>query len=93
MPAKLRIGVIGATHDHLWGNLKNLVASPDAEFVAAYDANQRLLDNMKNKYGCPQTFLSADEMLKKVEMDAAWVFSDNHTSVELVEKIPMPVLL
>lgn len=83
MSKKLRIGVLGMTHDHIWGNLRDLKASALGELVAAADPNQELLDKAQSEFGCKQTFSSYVEMLDEVELDAVYVFGDNATGAEL----------
>ncbi|GIV78940.1 MAG: hypothetical protein KatS3mg050_3334 [Litorilinea sp.] len=83
MADKLRVGVLGLTHDHIWGNLRDLNASPLGELVAAADPNQELLDKVQAEHGAGQVFLSYEEMLDSVELDAVYVFSDNATGAEL----------
>lgn len=83
MPNKLRIGVLGMTHDHIWGNLRDLKASPLGELVAAADPNQELLDKVESEFGCSQVFTSYPEMLDEVELDAVYVFGDNASGAEL----------
>jgi predicted dehydrogenase len=82
---KLRIGVLGMTHDHIWGNLRDLKQSPLGELVAAADPNQELLDKIQQEYGCPNVFEDYAEMLEEVELDAVYIFGDNATGAELAE--------
>jgi len=77
------VGVLGMTHDHLWGNLADLNASPLGELVAAADPNQELRDKAREQFGCPQVFASYEELLAAVELDAVYVYSDHVTSANL----------
>lgn len=83
MTSKLRIGVLGMTHDHVWGNLKDLNASPLGELVAAADPNEELLSKVKNEYNCPTVYDSYEDMLEEESLDAVYVFGDNLTGAEL----------
>ncbi|MEZ4664605.1 MAG: Gfo/Idh/MocA family oxidoreductase [Caldilineaceae bacterium] len=83
MTNKLRIGVLGMTHDHVWGNLRDLAASPLAELVAAADINSELLEKVQADFGCPQVFDYYEEMLDEVALDAVYIFGDNATGSEL----------
>lgn len=85
MSDKLRIGILGLTHDHIWGNLRDLNASTLGDLVAAADPNAELLDKIQNEYNCPQVFDSYETMLDEVALDAVYVFSDNATGVTLTE--------
>jgi predicted dehydrogenase len=83
MQSKLRVGVLGMTHDHLWGNLADLNASPLGDLVAAADPNPKLRDKAKEEFGCPRVFESYDELLATVEVDAVYVYADHVTSANL----------
>jgi len=83
MSNKLRIGVLGMTHDHVWGNLADLKQSPLGELVAAADPNEELRTKVQNEYGCPRVFESYEDMLEEVELDAVYVFADNASGAEL----------
>lgn len=81
---KLRVGVLGLTHDHVWGNLADLQSSDLGELVAVADPNQPLLDRVRSEHGVG-TFDSYEAMLEESELDAVYVYADNAGSVELVE--------
>ena len=83
MTDKLRIGVLGMTHDHVWGNLRDLAASSQAELTAAADINSELLEKVQADFGCPQVFDYYEEMLDEVALDAVYIFGDNATGSEL----------
>jgi predicted dehydrogenase len=83
MADKLRVGVLGLTHDHIWSNIRDLNASPLGHLAAAADPNPELLDKAKSEYGCPQVFESYGDMLGEVELDAVYIFGDNATGADL----------
>jgi predicted dehydrogenase len=83
MNDKLRVGVLGMTHDHLWGNLTHLDASPMGELVAAADPNQELREKAKEQFNCPLVFDSYEELLENVDVDAVYIYSDHVTSADL----------
>lgn len=83
MSEPLRVGILGLTHDHIWGNLEQLNASERGLLVAAADPNQELLDKAQSEYGCPETYSSYDEMVAQAELDAVYVYSDNATGAGL----------
>lgn len=85
MADKLRIGILGLTHDHIWGNLDDLVKSTQGELAAAADPNPELLEKIRSTHNCPQVFESYETMLSEVELDAVYVYSDNATGAELAE--------
>ena len=55
MAKKIRVGVLGMTHDHIWSNLRDLKASSLGELVAAADPNQELLEKAQSKRCCPRS--------------------------------------
>lgn len=83
MADPLRVGVLGMTHDHVWGNVRDLNASALGTLVAAADPNEELRDKIKHEYGCPEVFSSYEEMLDSVALDAVYIFGDNLTGAEL----------
>jgi predicted dehydrogenase len=85
MANKVRIGVLGLTHDHIWGNLKDLKASSLGELVAVADPNAPLRDKVEAEFGDIQGFASYEEMLDKVELDAVYIYGDNATGAVLAE--------
>ncbi len=76
MPNKLRIGVLGLTHDHVWDNLPHVVACDACELIAAADPHQPLLDKVKEKFGLV-AYLDYQEMLDRESLDAVYVYADN----------------
>jgi predicted dehydrogenase len=82
MGERLRIGVIGLIHDHVWDNLAHLAAAAGAELAAVADANEPLRQRVADKYGCP-TYESAEQMVEAESLDAVYVYSDNRTGAEL----------
>ncbi len=83
MPKPIRVGVLGLTHDHIWGNLAELAACELGELVAAADPHPELLDKVRQDAGCSQVFESYADMLEQVELDAVYVYADNATGADL----------
>ena len=77
-----RIGVIGLTHDHVWGNLENLAAAQNGIFAAAADPNQPLLDRTSKEYGCA-VYTDYREMVDRESLDAVYVYCDNAQGAEV----------
>lgn len=86
MSEPIRVGILGLTHDHIWGNLSDLNASARGRLVAAADPNEPLLVRARNEFGCPGTYLDYDEMLAKGGLDAVYIYGDNATGAELAVK-------
>jgi predicted dehydrogenase len=84
MADKIRIGVLGLTHDHVWGNLNELAACGDGELVAAAEPHPALREQIRS-YGVEQVFDDYSTMLDSVKLDAVYIFSDNLRGAELAE--------
>ena len=82
MSAKLRIGLLGLTHDHIWDHLPALTASENAELVAAVDPNEPLLKRVANETGC-RTYESLEQLADAEELDGVFVYSSNSEGAEL----------
>lgn len=80
---KLRVGVLGLTHDHIWNMLPDLARSPLGELAAAADPNAELREKFSAGYGCPQVFASYEALLDEVALDAVLIYADNATSASL----------
>jgi len=96
MAESLKVGVLGLTHDHAWGNLADLQQSSLGRLVAAADSHQPLLDKVCAETQCERTYLRPAEMLAEEELDAVYVFGDNKTGAELATqalRAGVPVLI
>ncbi len=78
----MKIGLIGLTHDHIWGHIEPLKNHSDVEIVAAADPNQPLLDKVSEQTGC-KTYTDYKELLSTESLDAAYVFADNKGGAEM----------
>ena len=47
--AKTRFAVVGLDHDHVWGRMKTLLATPDTELVAIWDTHPELIEKAKTR--------------------------------------------
>lgn len=82
--AKIRVGVLGLTHDHVWGNLNNLVKHADAELVGAAEPDTVLRDRFQSQYGEKVIVSDYAELLNgRHNLQAVFIFADNRTSAEL----------
>ena len=82
MADKLRIGVLGLSHDHVWENLKALHESGVGTLVAAADPHPELRSQAEAA-GCERVFEDYTELLDRVKLDAVYIFGDNRTGAEL----------
>jgi len=80
---RLNVGVLGLSHDHVWGNLSALAAGHHGRLVAAADPDAGLRDRLRALHGAVATHDTFDGVLERRDLDAVLVFSDNRTSAEL----------
>ena len=79
---KLKVGVMGLHHDHVWWNLEELVATGEAELVGAADPSCELLEKYAGIYG-GETSRDYGELLEKGGLDAVYVFANNRDGAEV----------
>ena len=82
MADKLRIGVLGLSHDHVWENLRALKESGEGTLVAAADPHPELRSQAEAA-GCERVFEDYTQLLDGVKLDAVYIFGDNRTGAEL----------
>src|SRR3954447_26206353 len=82
MADKLRIGVLGLSHDHIWENLKLLNESSEGVLAAAADPHPELQEQVRS-YGCQHVFADYSELLDSVPLDAVYIYADNRQGVDL----------
>jgi predicted dehydrogenase len=81
--ARLNVGVLGLSHDHVWSNLAALYASERGHLVAAAEPDAALRERLRREYGGAAVHESFDALLERRDLDAVFVFSDNRASAEL----------
>jgi predicted dehydrogenase len=82
MADKLRVGVLGMSHDHVWEHVRELAESDMGALVAAADPRPELRAKIAS-YGCEQVFEDYRQLLDGVKLDAVYIYDDNRTSAEL----------
>src|SRR5215210_6800931 len=87
MADRLRIGVLGLTHDHVWENLRALADSGEGVLVAAADPHAELRQQVKQAYPDVDLFDAYDQLLAQTRrLDAVYIYADNLHSVVLAER-------
>jgi predicted dehydrogenase len=81
--ARLNVGVLGLSHDHVWSNLAALAGGDLGHLVAAADPDPALRDRLRCLYGEAALHESFEGLLERRDLDAVLIFSDNRTSAEL----------
>jgi len=81
--ARLNVGVLGLSHDHVWGNLAALCGGDLGRLAAAAEPDPQLRARFEGLYGDVPIHADFESLLDRRELDAVLVFSDNRTSAEL----------
>lgn len=80
---KLRVGVLGLTHDHIWGELEALAASEQGVLVGAADPHEELRLHLTRAYPDARAFDSPEALLDGARLDAVYVYGDNRGGEDL----------
>jgi predicted dehydrogenase len=81
--ARLNVGVLGLSHDHVWGNLAALAAGDLGRVVAASDPDPALRARLSAAHAGAEIHANHEALLARADIDAVLVFADNRGSVEL----------
>lgn len=84
MADKLRVAVLGLSHDHVWWDINWLLQTPDIEVVAAADPHAALRDKFVAERG-GEVYTEPDACLDAVAPDLVLCCDTNRRNVELVE--------
>ncbi|MEW6754913.1 MAG: Gfo/Idh/MocA family oxidoreductase [Candidatus Latescibacterota bacterium] len=85
MAGKLRMGVLGMAHDHVWGVLKDLAGRQDAELVAGADPNPALRERFTERTACQRVYDDYDELLHEQEPDGILACGPTAMHADVVE--------
>jgi len=82
--ARIRVGVLGLTHDHVWGNLDRLLQLDTAELVGVAEPDDGLRATFRERYGDTISVTEYDALLDGGhDLQAVFVFADNRTTAEV----------
>ena len=73
---RLRVGVLGASHDHLWRNLRELAEGGLGRLIAAAEPDPALRERLAAEYGGVDLHAEYEALLERRDLDAALVFAD-----------------
>jgi predicted dehydrogenase len=80
---RLRIGVLGLSHDHVWSNLESLARSEYGVLAAVAEPDPALRRRLERSYPGVVQHSTYEALLGTGGLDGVMVFADNRTSVEL----------
>jgi predicted dehydrogenase len=81
--ARLNVGVLGLSHDHVWGNLAALAAGEHGRLAAVAEPDGQLRERFRALHGGVPVHEQFEALLERGDLDAVFIFSDNRTSAEL----------
>ena len=85
--AKIRLGVVGLDHDHVWELLHYITNEPQAELVAIADSHPELIDKAKSQVPPSVRFYSDYmRMLDETKPDAVIVTTENDRHLEIMRE-------
>jgi len=81
--ARLNVGVLGLSHDHVWSNLTALATGDLGRLVAVAEPDAELRARFAALHPDAAVHPTFDDLLARRDLDAVLIFSDNRTSAEL----------
>jgi len=81
--SKLNVGVLGLSHDHVWGNLGALATGELGRVAAVAEPDPELRAKLRGLHGGVEIHDTFDALLERRDLHAVLIFSDNRTSAEL----------
>jgi predicted dehydrogenase len=81
--ARLRVGILGLSHDHVWGNVAALAGGSSGQLVAASEPDPRLRERLRALDGGVALHESHEALLERRDLDAVLIFGDNRASAGL----------
>jgi predicted dehydrogenase len=81
--ARLTVGVLGLSHDHVWANLAAIAGGELGRLGAVAEPDPELRERFQKLHGGVPAHETFDALLERRDLDAVLVFSDNRTSAEL----------
>jgi predicted dehydrogenase len=84
---KVRIGIVGLNHDHVWSLLKDIAQEPAAELVAIAESDAVLVSQAKKEVPETVTFFSDYvKMLDEAKPQAVMVATSNDRHLEILKE-------
>ena len=80
--ARLRVGVLGLSHDHVWANLAAVAAGEPGVLVAVAEPDARLRERLGREHGGVTALPTYAALLERTDLDAILCFGDNRGSAE-----------
>ena len=79
---RLRVGVLGLSHDHVWSNLVAIAAGDQGVLAAVAEPDPRLRERLAREHGGAIALTDFAGLLERRDLDAILCFTDNRASAE-----------
>ena len=83
MTARLRVGVLGLHHDHVWQNLAAVATGDVGRLVAVAEPSPRLRERVGKEHAGVDVHSTYDALLERSDLDAVLIFTDKRAGAEL----------
>jgi predicted dehydrogenase len=84
---KVRLAIVGLSHDHVWGILKDIAGEPQAELLAIAEEDAKLVSRAKTRVPASVKFYDSYlRMLDEVKPDAVIATTDNLRHLQILEE-------
>jgi predicted dehydrogenase len=80
--ARLRVGVLGLSHDHVWANLRSVAEGELGALTAVAEPDALLRARVGREHGGVAVLASYEALLERTDLDAVLLFADNRASSE-----------
>jgi predicted dehydrogenase len=94
--ARLRVGVLGLHHDHVWRNLAAVATGEVGRLVAVADPSPELRERLRREHGGVALHPTYDALFERPDLDAVFIFADKRAAAELGVRalgLGLPVLV
>ena len=86
MAESLKVGIVGATSDHVWRMAEALGDLPNVELTTVAEPDAALRESVKERFGLPSSYADGAAMYSSEKVDAILVCGDNAGKADIVEE-------
>ena len=80
--ARLRVGVLGLSHDHVWATLRSVAEGELGALTAVAEPDALLRARLGREHGGVAMLATYEALLERTDLDAVLLFADNRASSE-----------
>lgn len=79
------VGVVGLSHDHIWGLLKDWFSLPNVRIVGVAESHEPLRDRVKKDFGIDKFYDTYQELIDSEKLDIVQITCENNKHPEITE--------